>query len=92
MTYKEMQKRSIEVVDKKIEELLDKKNAIIERLSYSLPVYMRNMTTGVRMMEFRYIADKDDNYEMKRDLMEIDDLRRMIREMMNVRDGIRKLC
>lgn len=92
MTYREMQNKSIETIDKRIEELLANKNAIIRRLSYALPEWMRNMTTGVRMMELRYIADRDGDCEMKKDLMAIDNLRQTIKELVDIRKQISSLC
>lgn len=91
MTYKEFKTKSIDIIDERIEELFKRECDIIERLSYSLPEDMRNMTTGVRMMQFREMSIREDDPGMRRDLNEIDNLRFIIKELVDMRNKIRKL-
>jgi len=91
MKTKELQEKTIEIIDSKMDEVLKREARIIDRFSISLPKWAREMSVGVRLTFLRELAQESKDLDLKRGLAEIDNLRVVISELLDIKKRIRGL-
>lgn len=90
--YKKAYERSIDIIDQKIEEIRKRKMGIFRKLCYKLPEDDRiNMSIGTRILELKKIAFRDNDSEMKLDLLDIDELDAMLAVLKDVKTEMESL-
>ena len=92
MRVKEFKRRTLEIIDRKIDENVAKEMYILTSINHVLPVECRNFTTGTQIALIREELNKNPNEMIKCRLIERENLMKDNEELLKLRNEINSIC
>lgn len=92
MTAKNFKKRTLEIIDNKIEMNLIRRSSVLNSINGVLPAEFRNFTTGTQIALLADKASKDNDGFIKVKLMEMENIAKENEELLNLRNEINGIC
>lgn len=92
MRAKEFKRRTLEIIDSKIDLNVVREMGILESINYVLPVECRRFTTGTQIRLIWEAISKEPNESIRSRLIERENLMKANEELLKLRKEIEDIC